>query len=142
MTFAILPRRFLRCVIDDSTSQYTLNVAICNGTALLALFFFPSILGHLGAIPHFCLFEKFLGIPCPGCGVITSLSLLSHGKLFESVSVNPLGAITVVFTFAALFNSLYALRACFREQAMIILRHIERLYGFLAVCLWIIRCLT
>lgn len=31
------------------------------------------------------------GVPCPGCGVTTSLSLFAHGRLAESAATQPLG---------------------------------------------------
>ena len=42
----------------------------------------------------FCIFKNVTGIPCPACGSTRATLLLFHGKILESVLVNPFGLIT------------------------------------------------
>lgn len=47
-----------------------------------------------------CTFLYFTGIPCPGCGLTTSVAHAAHLHFFESIVTQPFGF--VVFLFAAL----------------------------------------
>jgi len=47
----------------------------------------------LGRIPHFCLAEAALGIPCPGCGILSSLSRMSHLEIAQALRANPAGVV-------------------------------------------------
>ena len=38
-----------------------------------------------------CLFKSITGIPCPSCGITTSIVLLLHGKIVNALNSNPLG---------------------------------------------------
>ena len=38
-----------------------------------------------------CRMMDWTGIPCPGCGVTTSIALFAHGRFFESLRNQPLG---------------------------------------------------
>lgn len=42
-----------------------------------------------------CLAPEVLGIPCPGCGWTTSVSLTCHGRLGEAWLTHPMGPIAV-----------------------------------------------
>ena len=64
------------------------------GLGLAALFLTPDPSGHgthcqLGLPP--CLAMKLFGIPCPGCGVTTSVVLAAHGSFTASLVNQPFG---------------------------------------------------
>ena len=64
------------------------------GFLTFGLFVEPSVDGHgthekLGLPP--CMTMEVLGIPCPGCGVTTSVALASRGRLAESFTNQPFG---------------------------------------------------
>jgi len=42
-------------------------------------------------IPHFCLMQKLLGIPCPGCGVSRSLMAIARLRPAIAWAANPAG---------------------------------------------------
>lgn len=55
-------------------------------------------LAHL--VPHFCLMQAVVGIPCPGCGITHSLLLVMSLHFRDSVTANPAAlvvAATMVF---------------------------------------------
>lgn len=57
-------------------------------------------LDRLESLPHFCLFQRVLGIPCPGCGILHSLNASFHGDLRRAWTANPAGlvlAVTLLF---------------------------------------------
>ncbi len=43
-----------------------------------------------------CTSMELLGVPCPGCGVTTSVSLASRGRLVESFRTQPLGLVVAL----------------------------------------------
>lgn len=45
----------------------------------------------VGHVPHFCLMQRFLGLPCPGCGILTSLAALIHFDFSRAWNANPVG---------------------------------------------------
>jgi hypothetical protein len=42
-----------------------------------------------------CGLMEWTGVPCPGCGVTTSATLASHGRLTEALATQPFGLIVV-----------------------------------------------
>jgi len=65
-----------------------------GGIVVLALFLEPDPRGfgtheQLGMAP--CRTLEWAGVPCPGCGVTTSVSLLWHGELWSSFVNQPFG---------------------------------------------------
>ena len=74
----------------------------------------PDPRGHgtheqLGAAP--CGVLAWTGLPCPGCGVTTSVTLAARGRLFEALEVQPFG-LAVLFAAVLLFAG--ALRSLWR----------------------------
>jgi hypothetical protein len=50
---------------------------------------------QLGLPP--CSFILFLGVPCPGCGMTTSWTLATNGRLVEAWTTNAAGTLLAVF---------------------------------------------
>ncbi|MBI4126960.1 MAG: DUF2752 domain-containing protein [Deltaproteobacteria bacterium] len=46
---------------------------------------------------NWCLVSHFLHIPCPGCGLTTSIIELLQGHVRQSVATHPLGIIVAVW---------------------------------------------
>lgn len=58
--------------------------------------FLSSVLGLMLVplvryIPHFCLMQKLLGLPCPGCGVCHSVISILHFNFAAAWQSNPAG---------------------------------------------------
>ena len=72
------------------------------GLALIAIFAFvvePDARGFgthekLG-LPS-CKMMDWFGVPCPGCGVTTSVALASRGRFLESIRNQPFGLVVVL----------------------------------------------
>lgn len=80
----------------------------------LGLLLEPDARGHgtheqLGMRP--CLAMQELGIPCPGCGVTTSVTLAVQGEWWRSATTQPLGPILIL---AALLFFLWTLQGLLR----------------------------
>lgn len=67
------------------------------------------------AIYRICLFEKILGIPCPGCGICSSIHALLNGNWQQAISYNPCGPF-VFITCIVLVS--YFTYACLTRQCL------------------------
>ena len=76
-----------------------LSILALIGIGLLGLWMDPDPRGfgtheQLGLAP--CRTMEWIGIPCPGCGVTTSVSLFWHGELWASFVNQPFGWLLAV----------------------------------------------
>jgi hypothetical protein len=93
MEINFFPRWILTKLPVPERSRQHLTILI---STLLVLLFVPMI-PH---VPHFCLMKKFLGIPCPGCGISHSLMAAFSFDLAEAWLTNPAGiAIALLFCY-------------------------------------------
>jgi len=61
------------------------------------LVFFPGALVSISAaLGVRCIFRALVGFPCPGCGVIRSLTALAHGDFAQAWLMNPAGLIVAI----------------------------------------------
>ncbi len=66
----------------------------------LSTFFVMAFLPFLRYVPHLCLFQKVLGIACPGCGISRSLLAILHLRATMAWVANPAGfALAFMFLF-------------------------------------------
>ena len=58
---------------------------------------------------HFglCIFKNITGVPCPSCGTTRAIQLILHGKIIESLYMNPFGIIVAILMTVAPFWILY-----------------------------------
>jgi hypothetical protein len=75
------------------------------GLAGMGAFLVPSANGHgtheqLGLPP--CRMIEWFGIPCPGCGVTTSVTLAAQGHLLKAFVTQPFGIVMFALGVAAL----------------------------------------
>jgi len=71
-----------------------------DAAILLSTLFAIAMVPLMGRIPHVCLFQAALHIPCPGCGILHSLRALFHLGIAEAVHANPAGlAVGLCFVF-------------------------------------------
>lgn len=57
--------------------------------------------GGKGWMPS-CLFRKFTGLDCPGCGMTRGTIALLHGRFMEAFAFNPVGMILLPLAMIAL----------------------------------------
>jgi uncharacterized protein DUF2752 len=93
MEITFIPRWILSWFSADEERRLHLNCAV---SALLILAAIPL----LRFIPHICLAQTLLGIPCPGCGITHALAALGRFDLRGSWLANPAGmALALLFIF-------------------------------------------
>jgi hypothetical protein len=96
MEIDICPRWVLTRLRISVRSQH--HVALLVST-LLTLALLPLAI----YIPHFCLMQKALGIPCPGCGISHSVIAFLQLKPVIAWQANPAGVgVASVFCFQLL----------------------------------------
>ena len=99
MDICIIPRPLVRRIASSEQGGIHLN-AILSAALLVAVFLSPSVLHLITELPHYCLFEHFLGVPCPGCSITLALAQLAHLHIEKSISANPGGiALALVLLF-------------------------------------------
>ena|ERR1019366_53608 len=93
MDIDICPRWFLARLRISEPIQHHFALLV---SALLTLALLPLAI-H---IPHFCLMQKVLGIPCPGCGVSHSIMAILRLNPVMAWEANPAGVgVASVFCF-------------------------------------------
>jgi len=90
MEILILPRWLLNRLPIDDRGRKSLNASL---SALLVALSVPILL----KIPHHCLFQRYLGIPCPGCGVTHSLAAIEQMQLWAAWQWNPAGVALAIY---------------------------------------------
>jgi hypothetical protein len=71
--------------------------------AAFAIVFTVAQLSDVTGVPMaFCAFKSLVGIPCPGCGITTSIEALLHGSFAGALSANPAGPLVLLFAIAQL----------------------------------------
>jgi hypothetical protein len=69
----------------------------------LAPFAFGSVftlsqLSDAAGVPiALCIMKTLVGIPCPGCGITTSVALLTRSRISEALEANPAGPVVALF---------------------------------------------
>lgn len=108
-----------------SSDQDAIHLNIILSAALIATFFgFSPILKLLTDLPHYCLFEHFLGIPCPGCDITLALAQIAHLQIAKSISTNASGialVFTTTFQIGVCFSALARFLTFFTAQRLLAL---------------------
>ena len=96
--FAIIPRILLDRLELDPERRIHVNVLLST----VALFIAAVLAGHfedvLRAVPHVCLSQVLLGMPCPGCGVTRSALAFMAGHMDQAWTLNPAGPVLCAAT--------------------------------------------
>ena len=128
-------------------------IRLINGAILIlfcglisALFFLtPAASGigtHQQIIPVPCPILMALHIPCPSCGLTTSLTLLLKGRIYESFGAHPLGLLFLLIFLTIIILSAYGLITKHPWWSIFQKRWLQNslLYGIcLLIAVWIAR---
>ena len=87
MEIAIIPRFIIRRLFPEEINQIHANVLLTNILVIVLLVFWHNDYVYLSSIPHFCIFQKTMNIPCPGCGIIRSLFAIAGGEYFIRLEI-------------------------------------------------------
>ena len=109
MEIAIIPRFIINRLHNGDMERIHINVMLTSVLIMLVLFFWEAGT-FLSSIPHFCLFERLLNIPCPGCGVTGSFLALGRFDLASAWGSNPAGVLLFFYLFLQIPLRIVALK--------------------------------
>jgi len=69
-------------------------------------------------IPHFCVMQKVLGIPCPGCGIMHSLIAMLHLDFAAAWRFNPAGIVLALYFVLQICGRVMALASMLSAKVM------------------------
>lgn len=109
-----------------------------------ALFFVAYVWPALPWLDRFdlCAVHGFLGVDCPGCGLIRSFAALAHGGIRRSVDMHPLGVVIALWLVYIFAREGYALIKGRRPRELLTQRQRDILVGvFLAALIiqWMVK---
>jgi hypothetical protein len=100
MEVSFIPRWLIRFISNDFLRQNDINILISNLLIILLFVLFQdSLIDFLNILPHFCLFDKLIGVECPVCGITRAFCEMSKGNLVNAYNFN-LASLSVAFYFA------------------------------------------
>jgi hypothetical protein len=100
MEIAIIPRFILNKFFHDEMGRIHMNVLISSMLIIVLFVILNNDHFHLASMPHLCVFQKLLNIPCPGCGVTRSILAMARGDTFSAFIFNPVGILLFLFFIA------------------------------------------
>ena len=90
MEILLCPKWFLNRLPLDRQSQVHLNFLL---SVLMICLMAPLV----SKIPHVCLAQWLLNLPCPGCGITHSLMAMGRLQLREAWRWNPAGIVLAIY---------------------------------------------
>jgi hypothetical protein len=90
--------------------------------SLAAFFGLFALVGHYNITlwPFPCGFKQRYNLPCPTCGVTTSVTAFAQGKILESFYIQPAAAflcsVLTVSAIFALFIAVFGIYSCFLDR--------------------------
>ena len=89
MEVSFLPNWVMKYLCTDIIRQYQLNILLSNILVLLLFLIFKnSIILFLNQLPHFCLFDKLIGVECPFCGMTRAFCEISNTNFINAYRLN------------------------------------------------------
>lgn len=108
-------------------------------SALLAIAAAPVLI----AIPHLCLAQAFLHIPCPGCGVLHALAALLRLQFMDAWHSNPAGILVgLLFGFQLIARPLAMAYAGTRDMVSMVSRRSSSVVVSSLVLVWLFRLIS
>ena len=140
MEVAIIPRLFLRRLLHDSASQLHANILFSSVLVLAMLVLCQNQFQQISSIPHFCVFQKTMNVPCPGCGVTRSFFSIVEGNVMLAWQFNPVGLWLFLFFIIQIPLRIVALK--FKQTSDTVARF-SKAASWVVICImslvWIVR---
>ena len=140
MEIAIIPRFIVRKFFRDDINQIHANILISSILIIAVLIFWCSQGNYLSSVPHFCVFQKALNMPCPGCGMTRSVCSIAEGNVYLAWQYNPAGFFVFLFFIIQIPLRIIALRFCDVSEKVSLF---SRIGSIVVICMfflvWMIR---
>ena len=139
MEISIIPRWLMNYLSKDYLTQYQMNILISNILVItIFVLFRNSLLNFLSYIPHFCLFDKLIGIECPVCGTTRAFCEIAKGNLRQAANLNLSSFFVALFFHFQIPLRLFSL--C-REQSIKKINAISKYSGYAVLVLIVLNWL-
>jgi len=118
MEMAFVPGWMLNFLSREKGAQGHLNILLSSMliTTILAVAS-PDNISNF--VPHVCLFQYLLRVPCPGCGVTRSLMAFAQLDFRTAWLYNPVGPFLGVFLFLQIPARILALASAHFERVVV-----------------------
>lgn len=114
MEIAFLPPWLLTRICPRVNAR-DLNLLL-SGCLLVAVVFVGC--NGVERIPHICLSQAILGIPCPGCGIIHSVNASLHLRFAQAWTANPAGILVALALLVQILSNICALNLASRASSV------------------------
>lgn len=139
MQIALIPHRLMQHLYQSDRDAVHINV-LFSCILLVAIFSWPSGLGFITSLPHFCLFEYLFGLPCPGCDITAALAALAHLEIQRSLLIQPCGVVLVSTVFIqSTIRGAYLLRLINFQRTDQIVSALNLAFITLLITFWVFR---
>ena len=131
MEIAIIPKWLTKYVSLDERKRYEANILISNLLIICVFMAFGNkLLVIANALPHFCLFDKITGVPCPFCGTTRALCELLKGNIAQASQLN----LSSLFV-ASFFVSQIPLRitSLYKPEKQEIVTNVSKIFSWLVL---------
>lgn len=99
MEIAIFPRWIINKISSNYIRQNDINLLFSNILiVLIFLVFKNNLIVFFNQLPHFCLFDKLVGIECPVCGTTRAFCEIAKGNFLQAYYLN-LSSFFIAFFF-------------------------------------------
>ncbi len=113
MEIAFIPQWLMRYISKDIIRQSHINILASN-LLIITIFLISkgSLLDLSNLLPHFCLFDRLIGIECPACGMTRAFCEISKGNIesacnynFASLFIAPYFVLQIPLRLIAILNA-------------------------------------
>ena len=103
----------------------------------------PDVLSRVHAWSSaFCAMQRWVGVPCPGCGVTRGVVALLQGRFGDAYAANPAAPLVVAFLIGQLVTATAAWRGARPSRVMAALRWQDSGLTVALLVVWIARLLS
>lgn len=140
MEVQFIPDFILRVFLTKNDRRISHNILISNAILLILILCMQHIIVYLVHLPSFCIFQKILRIPCPGCGIIRSFIAISRLDVVSSLRFNPGGFLITSFAVVQIIMRLFVfLKEDALDQITIYSKLMNNLVYLALMTTWIIQ---
>lgn len=89
MEISFIPKWLIKQFYSEFTLQHELNILLSNVIIVLLFSIFNhSLISIMNSLPHFCLFDRVVGVECPVCGTTRAFCEIATGNLKSAYKLN------------------------------------------------------
>ncbi len=95
MEISFVPGFIVHRLASDDHARIHINAILSTAVLFFVSVLFVRFPGILHSMPHICIVETLLGIPCPGCGTISACIATLSGDFSVAWAANPAGMLLI-----------------------------------------------